>query len=166
MGTLRRGKQSIAFDQHPAILSSAAIAGKKEQEGPLSAYFDYVSTDTTFKQPSWEKAECAMQSLALDTAKRKAGLHDRDIDALFAGDLLNQCISSSFAVRDTGVPFLGLYGACSTMAEGLCLAGMMVNGSYAKVAAAMSSSHFASAERQYRFPSNTVVSAHRRRSGR
>ena len=152
MGTLRRGKQSIAFDQHPAILSSAAIAGKKEQEGPLSAYFDYVSKDTTFKQPSWEKAECAMQSLALDTAKRKAGLHDRDIDALFAGDLLNQCISSSFAVRDTGVPFLGLYGACSTMAEGLCLAGMMVNGSYAKVAAAMSSSHFASAERQYRFP--------------
>ena len=152
MGSLHRGRQSIVFDHHPAILSSSAIGGKKEQEGPLSAYFDYVSTDTTFKQQSWEKAERQMQFLALETAKRKAGLHDRDINALFAGDLLNQCISSSFAVRNTGVPFLGLYGACSTMAEGLCLAGMTVNSGFASIAAAMSSSHFASAERQYRFP--------------
>jgi len=152
MGSLHRGRQSLAFDQHPAILASSAIAGKKEQEGPLAAYFDYVSTDTTFKQDSWEKAESKLQMLALDTACRKAGIHDRDIDALFAGDLLNQCICSSFAVRDTGIPFLGLYGACSTMAESLTLAGMMVNGTYAKVAAAVTSSHFASAERQYRFP--------------
>lgn len=152
MQTLRRGKQTIAFDRHPAILSSAAIVGKKEQEGPLSAYFDYVSEDTRFRQSSWEKGESKMQFLALETAKKKAGIHDKDIDALFAGDLLNQCISSSFAVRDSGVPFLGLYGACSTMAEGLMLAGMMVNGGYANIAGAMSSSHFASAERQYRFP--------------
>lgn len=152
MGTLHRGRQSIAFDQHPAILSSAAIVGKKEQEGPLSSYFDYVSNDTRFHQTSWEKGESKMQALALETAKRKAGIHDKDLDALFAGDLLNQCISSSFAIRDTGVPFLGLYGACSTMAEGLLMAGMMVNGGYAKIAAAMTSSHFASAERQYRFP--------------
>lgn len=152
MGTLHRGRQSLAFDQHPAILASAAIAGQKEQEGPLSAYFDYVSSDTRFRQETWEQGETQMQALALETAKRKAGLHDRDIDMLFSGDLLNQCISSSFAMRDTGVPFLGLYGACSTMAEALCLAGMAVNGSYAAIAAAMSSSHFASAERQYRFP--------------
>ncbi len=152
MGSLHRGRQSVVFDRHPAILASGAIGGKKEQEGPLAAYFDTVSTDTRFKQETWEQAEMKMQALALETAKRKAGLHDRDIDVLFAGDLLNQCISSSFAVRDTGVPFLGLYGACSTMAEGLCLGGMLVNGGYAGVAAAMSSSHFASAERQYRFP--------------
>lgn len=152
MGTLRRGRQSIAFDDHPAILASSAIAGKKEQEGPLASCFDYVSTDTTFRQPSWEKAESKLQMLALDTACRKAGLHDRDLDVLFAGDLLNQCISSTFAARGTGVPFLGLYGACSTFAEGLTMAAMMVNGTYAGVAAAVSSSHFASAERQYRFP--------------
>ena len=152
MGTLHRGRQSVAFDQHPAILASSAIAGKKEQEGPLSAYYDYVSSDTKFKQKSWEKAESKMQELALDTARKKAGIQNQEIDMLFAGDLLNQCISSSFAIRDTGVPFFGLYGACSTMAESLCLAGMAVNGGYARMAAAMTSSHFASAERQYRFP--------------
>ena len=152
MGTLHRGRQSIAFDQHPAILASSAIAGKKEQEGPLSAYYDYVNQDTKFNQDSWEKAECKMQEMALDTVRKKAGIHNQDLDMLFAGDLLNQCITSSFAIRDAGVPFLGLYGACSTMAESLALAGMAVNGSYARLAAAMSSSHFASAERQYRFP--------------
>ncbi len=152
MGSLHRGRQSIAFDQHPAILASSSIAGKKEQEGPLSAYYDYVSSDTTFKQDSWEKAESKLQAIALDTVMRKAGIHAKDVDVLLAGDLLNQCISSSFAVRDTGIPFLGLYGACSTMAESLTLAGMMVNGTFAKTAAVISSSHFASAERQYRFP--------------
>ena len=152
MGTLHRGRQSIVFDRRPAILSAAAIGGKKEREGPLAAYFDETTADTTFHQLSWEKAESKMQALALESAKRKAGLHDADLDALFSGDLLNQCISSSFAVRDTGVPFFGLYGACSTMAEALILSGMAVNGGYARIAAAMSSSHFASAERQYRFP--------------
>ena len=152
MGRLHKGKQSIVFEHHPAILASGAIVGKKEKEGPLAAYFDYADTDTTFKQQSWEKAERQMQALALETAKRKAGLRDRDLDAFFAGDLLNQCISSSFAVRNTGVPFLGLYGACSTMAESMCLAAMAVDGGYAAIAGAMSSSHFASAERQYRFP--------------
>lgn len=152
MGTLHRGRQSIVFDRRPAILSAAAIGGKKEREGPLAAYFDETTADTTFRQYSWEKAESKMQAVALESAKRKAGLHDADLDALFSGDLLNQCISSSFAVRDTGVPFFGLYGACSTMAEALILSGMAVNGGYARIAAAMSSSHFASAERQYRFP--------------
>lgn len=152
MATLHRGRQSLVFDHHPAILASSAIAGKKEREGPLAAFFDYSSNDTKFQQKNWEKAECKMQELALDTAKKKAGIHNQQIDMLFAGDLLNQCITSSFAIRDAGVPFLGLYGACSTMAESLCLAGMAVNSGYARIAAAMSSSHFASAERQYRFP--------------
>ena len=152
MGNLHRGRQSIVFDRYPAILAAGAIGGKKESEGPLAAYFDGTTADTTFRQLSWEKAESKMQAIALETAKRKAGLKDADLDALFSGDLLNQCISSSFAVRDTGVPFFGLYGACSTMAEATSLAAMAVNGGYTRVAAAMSSSHFASAERQYRFP--------------
>ena len=152
MGVLHRGRQSFVFDQHPSILASAAIGGKKEQEGPLASYFDYTSTDTKFRQSTWEKAESKMQQLALDTAKKKIDIKNDDIDMLFAGDLLNQCISSSYSVRDTGVPFFGLYGACSTMAEGLCLAGMSVNAGYSRIAAAMSSSHFATAERQYRFP--------------
>ena len=114
MGTLHRGRQSLVFDRHPAVLATSAIAGKKEQEGPLAAFFDQVNSDTTFQQDSWEKAECKMQELALDAVRAKAGIHNQDIDLVFAGDLLNQCITSSFAIRDAGVPFLGLYGACST----------------------------------------------------
>ena len=152
MDTLHRGKQSLVFHRHPAILSSAAIGGKKETEGPLASYFDFTSTDTSFRQDSWEKAERTMLEMAFHTARDKAGVQTADVQALFAGDLLNQCISSSFAMRDSGVPFFGLYGACSTMAESLCLAAMTVNGGYVEIAGAMSSSHFASAERQYRFP--------------
>ena len=146
------GKQSIRFENHPSILSSAAVAGKKESMGPLTGDFDFISKDTKFGQDSWEKAESKMQELALDHARDKIGLHNSDIDILFAGDLLNQCISSSFSLRGTGIPFLGLYGACSTMAESLLLAGITVDGGYAGTAAALTSSHFASAERQYRFP--------------
>lgn len=154
MSNLHRGRQSVVFDNHPVILSSAAVAGKKESQGPLSKYFDLTSEDTKFQQKSWEKAESRMQELALNQAKQKANLENEAIDLLFAGDLLNQCISSSFAIRDTGLPFLGLYGACSTMAESLALASMSVNSGFARVAAAMTSSHFASAERQYRLPLN------------
>lgn len=146
------GKQSIRLENAPCILSSAAIGGKREGEGPLRSYFDYLGQDTKLSQPTWEKAESKLQELALDTARRKAGLHDSDLDVLFAGDLLNQCISSTFAVRDTHIPFLGLYGACSTMAESLLLAACAINAGYAEKAAALTSSHFASAERQYRFP--------------
>jgi len=154
MEILHRGRQSIVFDHAPAILAYAAVAGKKEVEGPLSSYFDLTDTDTRFAQPSWEKAESRMQQLALEIAQKKADLQNEDIDLLCAGDLLNQCIGSGFACRDSGIPFLGLYGACSTMAESLTLAAMAVNAGYANVAAAMTSSHFASAERQYRFPLN------------
>ncbi len=146
------GKQSIVFPSSPAILSHAAIGGKKEHEGPLGKYFDKVNDDTSFGEKSWEKAESRMQQLALDTAREKIGLSYEDIDVLFAGDLLNQCISSAFAIRDTQIPFLGLYGACSTMAESLLLASCSVDGGYASRAAALTSSHFASAERQYRLP--------------
>ena len=152
MNDLHVGAQSVRFTEAPAILSFAAIGGKKEQEGPLASYFDLVSDDTTFGQKSWEKAESKLQGLALDTALRKLDAKYSDLNALFAGDLLNQCIGTSFALRETGIPFLGLYGACSTMAESLLLAGAAVNAGYAYRAAALTSSHFASAERQYRFP--------------
>jgi len=152
VGRHHRGKQSIVLTNHPSIRSSAAIVGCKEGQGPLASSFDYVSQDTKFEQKSWEKAESKMQELALDTARDKMGLKNKDIDFLFAGDLLNQCISSSFSLRGTDIPFLGLYGACSTMAESLSLAAMTVDGGYAKTAAALTSSHFAGAERQYRFP--------------
>ena len=130
----------------------AAIGGKKEGEGPLAAYFDFLGKDAKLSQKTFEKAESKLQELALDTAKRKLGVSYEDIDVLFAGDLLNQCISSSFAARGTSIPFLGLYGACSTMAESLLLAAAFVDAGFARTAAALTSSHFASAERQYRFP--------------
>lgn len=152
MEQCRIGKQSVQFRNHPAILASASVAGKKESEGPLAGYFDICGKDTKFAQASWEKAESKMQEIALDSARYKAGIRNANIDVLFAGDLLNQCIGSSFSLRDTGIPFLGLYGACSTMAEALCLSAVMVDGGYARIAAALTSSHFASAERQYRFP--------------
>ena len=152
MDDLHIGTQSVRFDAPPSILSFAAIGGKKEQEGPLASYFDFLSGDTTFGQKSWEKAESELQKRALDTALHKLDVKYKDLDALFAGDLLNQCIGSAFAMRETGIPFLGLYGACSTMAESLLLASAAVNAGYAHRAAALTSSHFASAERQYRFP--------------
>lgn len=152
METRRRGRQTMVFPTQPSIASFASVAGKKEGEGPLASYFDLVEHDTKFGQKSWEKAESQMQILALEAALKKKNWQTKDLDVIFAGDLLNQCVSSSFSLRASGIPFYGLYGACSTMAESLSLAAMMVDGGYAEHAAAMTSSHFASAERQYRFP--------------
>ena len=149
---MRKGAQTLVFESKPVILSRAAIGGKKEGEGPLAAHFDFLGKDAKLGQKTFEKAESKLQELALDTAKRKLGISYEDIDVLFAGDLLNQCISSSFAARGTSIPFLGLYGACSTMAESLLLAAAFVDAGFADTAAALTSSHFASAERQYRFP--------------
>lgn len=146
------GAQTLRLSQPPAIISSACIGGKQEQEGPLSAYFDELSDDSFFGEKTWEKAESAMQKRALSRALDKAGLASKDIDFVFAGDLLNQCIGSSFSLRDFGVPFYGLYGACSTMGESLSLAAMAIDGGFAEKAAAMTSSHFCTAERQYRMP--------------
>ena len=146
------GKHSLKFKNPPVIVSAGAVGGKKEAEGPLASYFDITSTDTHFSQDSWEKAESEMQKYALETAMAKAALTADTLDMVFAGDLLNQCISSSFSLRGSGVPVFGLYGACSTMAEGLCLGSMAVSGGFARRCAVLTSSHFASSERQYRFP--------------
>lgn len=146
------GRQTVRLETPPSIISTGSVVGKKEGEGPLGSYFDQISEDTKFGQSSWEKAESQMQTLALQEALKKGSISAGEVDMLFAGDLLNQCIGTSFAARGTDIPFYGLYGACSTMAESLSLATMAVDGGFANFAAAMTSSHFASAERQYRLP--------------
>ena len=152
MAKCKRGRQSFILEQPPVITTWASVAGKRESEGPLAHTFDIRSQDTRFGQRTWEQAEKHMQQLALRKLLEKANLATPQIDLVFSGDLLNQCIGSSFSLRNTGIPHLGLYGACSTMAESLLLSAMAVGGGYADNAVAMTSSHFASSERQYRFP--------------
>lgn len=152
MANKKLGRQTVALQDPPSVIGSAAVVGKKEGEGPLAATFDHISQDDSFGERSWEKAESAMQKMALAAALSKAGLSVSGLDYLLAGDLLNQCIGSGFAVRGQDVPFFGLYGACSTMAESLSLASMLLDGGYGTKIAAMTSSHFCSAERQYRSP--------------
>lgn len=152
MNGLRPGKRTLRFPNAPVIGGWASMAGKKEAEGPLSAWFDLRLSDTKLRRSSWEQAETRMQQLTLDRLLQKTGLTQQDPDVVFSGDLLNQCVGSSFALRNTGLACLGLYGACSTMAEGLLLAAAAVNAGYAERAVALTSSHFASSERQYRFP--------------
>ena len=152
MAQRKRGKQSFCLENHPVITAWASIAGKKESEGPLASKFDITRSDTKFGQCSWEQAERKMQELALKTLTQKAGMEMNELDLVFSGDLLNQCIGSSFTLRNTGIPHIGLYGACSTMAESLMLASLAVDAGIAERVAAMTSSHFASSERQYRFP--------------
>ena len=142
----------ITLKNPPAVLSYASAVGKKESEGPLKDYFDVINTDTSMGQDSWEKAESLFQKTALKTAMKKRGYKDEDIDIIFAGDLLAQCAGSSFGMRGFSIPYAGVYGACSTMALSLILASLSVDGSYAKKAAAITSSHRGSAERQCRKP--------------
>lgn len=152
MAQNKRGKQSVVFGKHPVITAWASVAGKKEGEGPLRELFDLVNEDTYFGEKTWEQGEKKLQQLALQTLASKAGLELSEIDLVYSGDLLNQCIGSSFSLSNQNIPHLGLYGACSTMSEGLLLAAMTVNADYADRVVAMTSSHFASSERQYRFP--------------
>ncbi|WP_297197767.1 stage V sporulation protein AD [uncultured Flavonifractor sp.] len=152
MTNKKLGRQTAALQDPPSVVGSASVVGKKEGEGPLAATFDHISQDDSFGERTWEKAESAMQKLALAAALNKAGLSVSALDYLLAGDLLNQCIGSGFAVRGQDVPFFGLYGACSTMAESLSLAALLLDGGFGTRAAAMTSSHFCSAERQYRTP--------------
>ena len=127
----RIGAQTVCFANPPSVIGSACVGGKKEGEGPLGSSFDFISEDAYFGERSWEKAESAMQRLAYFHALNKARLSSSALDYIFAGDLLNQCTASAFSMRDTDVPYFGLYGACSTMAEALSLAAMSIDGGYA-----------------------------------
>lgn len=135
MTTKKKGKQTVALASPPSIAGYANIVGKKEGDGPLKASFDHIEQDDTFGEKSWEKAESAMQKLALAAALDKAKQPASAMDYIIEGDMLNQCIGSGFAVRGQDIPFYGLYGACSTMAESLSLAAMMLDGGFGEWAA-------------------------------
>lgn len=148
----RKGKQSILFENPPCILGYASVAGKEEKEGPLGEYFDKTYSDPYLGEKTWESAESLLQFNAVNTLIEKTKVSTTDIDIMFGGDLINQCTSSYFAARDLKIPFYGIYGACSTMGEGLQLAAMAVSGGFADKVAAVTSSHFYSSEKQFRFP--------------
>ena len=146
------GTRTYRLPSCPAVVSYASAVGKKEGEGPLGKRFDQIFPDTKMGESTWEKAESAFQKAACGKALEKAGLSAGALDLLLAGDLLNQCIGTTYAARETAAPFFGLYGACSTMAESLALAGMLLDGGFGRFACAVTSSHFCTAERQYRTP--------------
>lgn len=149
----RQGRYTLLLPTKPSIHGSGAVVGKTEGEGPLAAEFDYVFADDTIGGcPSWEKAESALHREAVMRAISKADMSPQDIDLIMAGDLLNQCIGTSFGIRELEIPFLGLYGACSTMALSMSLASVLVDTGAVCNAVASTSSHFASAERQFRLP--------------
>ena len=148
----RVGKYTLKMSHPVTIRSSVGVAGKKEGEGPLGEYFDMTFKDNRLGQPSWEKAESTLQKTAVCELLRRNHLVNADIDVIFAGDLLNQCISSTFGLRELNIPFLGQYGACSTMAQTMLAASVFIDSGAADRAVAVTSSHFCSAERQFRLP--------------
>ena len=146
------GSQSFKLDNPVTILEVASIVGKKEAAGPLAKYFDVCLEDEFFGEKTWEKAESKMIKTAIDTVLKKSKTAITDIDLLLAGDLLNQCISTNFGIRDFEVPFFGIFGACSTFVEGLVLGSMLLDGGAGNHILTATSSHFCSAEKQFRFP--------------
>lgn len=146
------GRQTIKFESPIKITGAFSSVGKKEAQGPLGEYFDKKFSDDKMNQSSFEKAESELLKTTVLGAISKAQLRFDDIDYIFSGDLLNQCISTTFAIKDFGIPFFGIFGACSTMCEGLSLGSMAIDGGFAKNVIAVTSSHFCSAERQFRFP--------------
>ena len=148
----RLGAQTVKMEHPVNILATASVAGQKEAQGPLSQHFDIIMENAEWGEETWEKTESKMQKSAVIRAVEKAGVDLKDINYLFAGDLLNQCISSTFGLMDFDIPFMGVYGACSTMAETIGLSAMAIDGGFANLTAAVTSSHFCTAERQYRNP--------------
>ena len=148
----RIGRSTFRLDHSPSAAAYAAAGGKKEGEGPLGKNFDLLYDDASLGEKTWEQAESRLQKDTVSKALEKGRLAPEDIDLIFAGDLLNQCTGSTYGLRELGIPFFGLYGACSTMAESLCAASLFVDSGLAQRALAVTSSHFCSAERQFRFP--------------
>lgn len=152
MANRKIGKQTVSFMQKPYITGRGNIGGRKEGEGPLASYFDVLLEDDMFGEKTWEKAECRMLQTAMEKAMERAQLKKSDIDIMLSGDLINQIMTSSFAARDLKIPFLGLYGACSTMTESIVIGSMLIDGGFANNILASASSHFCTAERQFRMP--------------
>lgn len=146
------GTQSIHFTQAPYILASASVVGKKEGEGPIGNEFDMICDTDKFGEDTWEEAESSLQKESTALALGKSGLAPEDIRYIFAGDLLGQTIATSFGLMDYQIPLFGLYGACSTAGESMALGAMCVAGGYADHVLTVTSSHFASAEKQFRYP--------------
>lgn len=148
---MRKG-DTVLFETPPVVLSSAAVAGKRESEGPLAAAFDLMFEDNTMDEETWEKSESKLQRHCLDALMQKAKVDANMVDLVLGGDLQNQCTASAYTLRDLDIPFAGLYGACSTMAESLGLAACLAAGGVGNRFIAMASSHFCAAEREYRTP--------------
>lgn len=146
------GKQSFLIGVPPVIISSAAVVGAKEGEGPLSADFDMIVSDDKMGKKSWDLAESAFLKTAMELAVKKAGLAENEIDCVLSGDLQNQCAAAHYGLRDTNVPFFGLYGACSTMTESLAVGSLLMSGGGFSKIVCGTSSHFCSAEKQFRNP--------------
>lgn len=143
---------TIKMSNCPSIISFASIVGKKEGEGPMASCFDEINNDPYFGQDTFEKGESELQKQTINLALQKGNLKPEDINFMFAGDLLNQCIGTTFGIRELGIPFFGIYGACSTMAEGLCLSSILADNNIGQNILAATSSHFCTAERQFRLP--------------
>lgn len=146
------GKQSLVFPSYPLIRAASSVVGKMEGEGPLGGFFDWVEPDPMFGGTNWEDAESRMMKRAAEIAINKSGLDKEEIDLLIGGDLLGQLIATSFGIQSLEIPLLGVYGACSTMGESMLLAAALVNAGYCSNAMAITSSHFAGAEKEFRFP--------------
>ena len=150
-----RRKDTVLFDKPPVIAAWAAAGGKKESEGPLAAGFDFLTEDAAFPEEAcanWEQAESLLQQKAVEACLRKGGISRKEVELALAGDLQAQCTASNYTMRAMGIPFAGLYGACSTMAESLCLGAALTAGGAVHQLLAMTSSHFCAAERQFRTP--------------
>ena len=146
------GTQTIKFNNPPTVLETASIVGPKEADGPMAKYFDKCLEDEFWGEKSWEKAESKIIKETVNTVISKAKIPSESIDYCFAGDLLNQCISSSLSLREINIPFVGVFGACSTFFESMCLGSVFIDSGAAKKVLCATSSHFCSAEKQFRFP--------------
>ncbi|MEA4832834.1 MAG: stage V sporulation protein AD [Oscillospiraceae bacterium] len=145
-------RKVFVFTKKPKIISVSSVVGKKEKDGPLGSLFDFSYADTKASQKTWEKAESEFVKKAFEIALSKASLKNDDVDTVFCGDLINQCTVSTYGLIDRQIPYFGIYGACSTFAEGLILSGNAVESGFSEISASATSSHFCTAERQYRFP--------------
>lgn len=152
MNSKRIGKQTVKLQNPPSIIGAYSSVGVKEGQGPLAKYFDTVYDDDMLGEKTWEKAESRLVSDTISGALKHAGKTPEDIQYIFSGDLLNQCVGSAFGIKNFNIPYFGLFGACSTMGESLSIASMVIDGGFADFCVSATESHFCSAERQFRFP--------------